>query len=452
MNSFDLYLKTNTRKLFLSIAIPGAISMLASSLWSFFDSIFVGRFLGETAFAAMNLTMPFVMIINALADMIGVGSAVPIAIALGRGERDQADNEFTCACLLIVALGAAGGLLFFTTAPLIVRLMGAQGELAKLSVAYLRTYALFAPFNTIVFATDNFWRICGRIKGSMMLNILMSIIILSGEYLCVAVLPLGIIGSPLAVCGGMLICALIALLPFFRNKMTLRFCRPRFSAALLKAFFSNGLPNFLNNMATRITSILMNAILLKMGGTGAVTIYGILVNANDFIMQLLYGVCDSLQPAIGYNWGNGQTRRVKQIARHSLTASAIVCLTGMVVMLAFPGQLIRLYLKQDSRYLLPAAVQALRLYSLANLVRWFPFFTQEFLIAVDMPKPASVLSLASTFVVPVSLLVLLAPLELTGIWLNTAATSLIVSLLAYLILMRKKKQGAFDLRPADPAT
>lgn len=95
MNSFDLYTKTSPVKLFLIVAIPGAISMLASSLWGIFDSIFVGSFLGETAFAAMNIGIPFVLINNSLADMIGVGSAVPISIALEKGEEGEANNYFT---------------------------------------------------------------------------------------------------------------------------------------------------------------------------------------------------------------------------------------------------------------------------------------------------------------------------------------------------------------------
>ena len=83
--------------------------MLASALYQLLDGIFVGHYLGDTPFAALNLAMPFVIINFALADLIGVGSAVPISVNLGRGERREADNIFTCASLLIVLSGVVMG-------------------------------------------------------------------------------------------------------------------------------------------------------------------------------------------------------------------------------------------------------------------------------------------------------------------------------------------------------
>ena len=91
------YGETKPLKLFASVAVPGAVGMLAASLYGLFDGIFVGQFLGQTAFAAVNLAFPFVAINFSLADLIGVGSSVPISIALGRRDRASANNYFTCA-------------------------------------------------------------------------------------------------------------------------------------------------------------------------------------------------------------------------------------------------------------------------------------------------------------------------------------------------------------------
>lgn len=445
MNSFELYTKTSPVKLFLIVAIPGAISMLASSLWGIFDSIFVGSFLGETAFAAMNLGIPFVLINNSLADLIGVGSAVPISIALGKGEKEEANNYFTCACITIVVLGAVSGLLLYLGAPFILKAMGAEGELARLGVAYLRGYAVFSPFSTIVFAMDNYLRICGKIKSSMVLNIVMSALILVAQYLCICVMEIGIIGSPIAVAGGQMICALMALIPFARGKLTLGFCRPRFSFRTIRQFVSSGFPNFLNNMASRITSILMNRVLLQMGGSAAVAVYGILLNVGDLVQYFLYGSCDSLQPAIGYNWGSRQNSRVKSIVKCTLAASAMISIGGTVLMELFPEALVSLFLEEGSGDLLPMAVSALRIYCLVNLFRWFPFAVQSFFIAIDRPAPASLISIMNSLVIPVALMVILYPLKLTGIWMNAAVTSVLVSILTIILLHRAKKQGSLEI-------
>ena len=85
-SSTELFAKTPPVKLFFIASLPGAVSMLASALYQLLDGIFVGQYLGETAFAALNLAMPFVIINFALADLIGVGASVPIAVSLGRGD------------------------------------------------------------------------------------------------------------------------------------------------------------------------------------------------------------------------------------------------------------------------------------------------------------------------------------------------------------------------------
>ena len=89
MNSEALFAKTPPLKLFFIAALPGAVSMLASALYQTFDGVFVGHFLGSTAFAAVNLAMPFVIINFSLADLIGVGSAVPISVCLGQKKKKK---------------------------------------------------------------------------------------------------------------------------------------------------------------------------------------------------------------------------------------------------------------------------------------------------------------------------------------------------------------------------
>ena len=98
--------------------------MFASALYQTIDGVFVGRFLRQTAFAAVNLAMPFVIINFFLADLIGVGSAVPISVCLGKKQEREANTIFTCACLMIVGAGAVIGGILFAAAPLLIRLMG----------------------------------------------------------------------------------------------------------------------------------------------------------------------------------------------------------------------------------------------------------------------------------------------------------------------------------------
>ena len=142
MESKTLFAKTPPVKLFFYGGRPGSgqyagVSSLSDGGWHF-----CGTDPGRAAFAALNLAMPFVIINFSLADLIGVGSSVPISINLGRKEEKKANNIFTAACLLILLAGILMGAVLYAAAPLLIRLMGAEGELAKFAVQYLRVYAL----------------------------------------------------------------------------------------------------------------------------------------------------------------------------------------------------------------------------------------------------------------------------------------------------------------------
>ncbi len=438
MDSKTLFAKTPPLKLFFIASIPGAVSMLASALYQLFDGIFVGQFLGGTPFAALNLAMPFVIINFALADLIGVGSSVPISICLGRKQDKEANNIFTCACLMIVGAGVVVGGILYAAAPLLIRLMGAEGDFAELAVQYLRVYAISSPVTTIVFAMDNFLRISGMIRGSMMLNIIMSVISAGLEFLFLGILGWGIWAAALATCSGMFIAAALALIPFLRGRATLHFCRPHFHMAMIRQIISCGSPNFLNNIAGRITSILLNAILVRLGGETAVSIYGVLMYVDGFIQPLMYGMCDSLQPAVGYNWGAGKNSRVRQIERCCFTASGVVSLASVVVIALVPSQIASLFMSDADAAAMATAVTALQLFSLTYITRWFSFATQSYMLAIEKPLPASIISVSTALLFPVLLIVLLWPLGLTGIWLNFAGTALLAAVLSLIILIKKR--------------
>ena len=440
MDHNTLFAKTPPGKLFFMAALPGSIGMLASALYQLIDGILVGQVLGEAAFAAINLAMPFVIINFALADLIGVGSAVPISVRLGQREEAAADNIFTCACLMIVGAGVLVGGVLFLLAPLLMAWMGAEGELARLATQYLRVYAVFSPVTTIIFASDNYLRICGKIRMSMWLNILMSILTGVFEFTLLAVLGFGIWAAALASSLGMVACVVIALYPFARGRFQLHFRKPRFSMSMVRQIVACGSPNFLNNVSGRITSILMNAVLLRLGGQNAVSIYGILMYVDGLIQPLMYGACDSLQPAVSYNWGAGNRGRILAIEKYCFSAAAIISLLSAAGMALFPDMITNLFLSDMDQTFLGTARFAIQLFALTYLTRWFSFAAQSLMTALEQAASASLISISTALIFPVILLVALSPAGLTGIWLNFAGSSLLAGILAGILLIRFAKK------------
>lgn len=439
-NSERLFSQTKPIKLFLLAAIPGAISMLASSLYQTLDGVLVGQGLGSTAFAAINLAMPFVIINFSVADLIGVGSSVPISINLGQGKEKEANEIFSSSVLMIIISSTILGFLMFIAAPFLMGIMGAGGEFKDLAVTYLRTYAVFSPVTTIVFAMDNYLKISGKMNTSMALNIIMSVGAAVLEILFIFVFKWGIWSAALATCLSMLVAAVIAIVPFALGKRSLKFTKPKFESKTLKRIFASGIPNFLNNIAGRITSIIMNMMLVRAGGEDVVSIYGVLMYADGIIQPILYGTCDAMQPSIGYNWGAGKRIRVRAIEKYCILSGIIISGLSFILLRTFPKEIASLFLDVRQETLLSDTVNAMLIFSYAYITRWISFIIQSFMLAIEKPLYAAIISIATAFVFPVILLFALEDFGLNGIWFNFAGTNVLSAILAIAIFLRERKE------------
>ena len=444
----EMYAKMSPWRLFFVVAAPGMISMFAMSIYSIIEGVFIGQILGEGAFAAVNIAMPLVMINFSLADLIGVGASAPISIALGKEDYKTANNVFSCAVILnFVASTVMGAIMFFAAVPL-SRMMGADDVLLDTAVRYLRTYALCGPITTIFFAMDNYLRICGHVKTSMFVNIGCNVGTLGFLTLFLLVLDMDVVGSALATCISMCACAIICLIPFLRQTQLLKFTKPKFSLALFKQIAACGSPVFLNNISGRVTSILMNISLMMLGvkllgeggGQTAVAVYAVLMYASDLCWPLLYGIADSLSPALGYNWGAKNYDRVKRIVKCAYVGTAIVGLVSTSVLFFFPGTIASWFVNAEETRLLEISTHAIRLFCFAYLFRWFGVTTQSFFSALEKPLQATLISVGTAFVFPVVLLGALWSFGLDGIWFNFVGVNALTAILSALLLSRLMKE------------
>ncbi len=444
----QMYATMRPWRLFFKVGLPGMVSMFAMSIYNVIEGTFIGQNLGEGAFAAVNIAMPLVMINFSVADLIGVGATVPISIALGKKDYKTANNVFSCGFIMILLASVLmGGVMFFAAEPL-SRMMGADDALLDTAVRYLRTYALCGPLTTVFFAMDNCLRICGYVKTSMFINIGCNVGTLGFLCLFLFGFRMDVVGSALATCLSMCICSFISLLPFLRRKTLLQFTKPRFRLSLIKEVLACGSPTFLSNMAGRVTSILMNVSLMTLGvrylgeggGTTAVATYAVLMYASDLCWPLLYGISDSLSPALGYNWGAGTYKRVKKIAGCCFVGTATVGLISTAVLFFFSGSVASLFVDAEEVRLLDLSTHAVRLFCYAYLFRWVVVTAQGYLSAIGKPMQATVLSVSTALVFPVVFLGALWPLGLDGIWLNFVGVNLCAALLSGVLLVKLNRE------------
>ncbi|MBR5232145.1 MAG: MATE family efflux transporter [Clostridia bacterium] len=448
MKTEEMYATMNPWRLFFKVALPGMISMFAMSVYSVVEGIFIGQTLGESAFAAVNIAMPLVMINFSLADLVGVGASVPISIALGKKEYQTANNVFSCSVILIFLASLLMGSVMYAAAEPLSRMMGADDELLHTSVRYLRTVALCSPLSTIFFAMDNYLRISGYVKTSMGINIGCNLLTIGLLAFFLLVCGMDVVGSAVATSAAMCASAVAAMIPFVRGKALLKFTRPKFSFSMIRQIAACGSPMFFNNISGRVTSILMNISLMTMGvkafgeggGATAVAVYAVLMYASDLCWPLLYGISDSLAPAIGYNWGAEDYGRVKKIVGCGYAGTALVGLVSTSILFFMPGTVAAMFANAEDARLLQVSTHAIRLFCFAYVFRWFVVVTQGFLSAIEKPKLATVMSLGTAFVFPVVLLGILWPFELDGIWFNFVGVNAFSAVVGAVMLGRVKKE------------
>ena len=451
----EMYATMSPWRLFFIVAMPGMVSMFAMSVYSIIEGIFIGQTLGEGAFAAVNIAMPLVMINFSLADLIGVGASVPISIALGKNDHKTANNVFSCSVIMIFCVSVfMGGVMFFAADPL-ARLMGADDVLLDTAVRYLRTAALCSPLAALFFAMDNYLRISGFVKASMFINIGSNLLTLGLLVFFLLGCGMDVVGSALATSLSFCVCALVAMIPFVRKKALLKFTKPVFSEAMVRQIAACGSPVFLSNISGRVTSILMNISLMTLGvktlgdggGQTAVAVYSVLMYASDLCWPLLYGIADSLSPALGYNWGAENYGRVKSISKCAYIGTATVGLVSTAILFFFPDTIASWFVKAEDVRLLEISTHAIRLFCFAYLFRWITVTTNSSFGAIEKPLAATIMSVGVAFVYPTVLLGALWSFGLDGIWANFVGVNVLGSLLSAFFLIRlrrkiKNKEGS----------
>lgn len=257
-------------KLFIRCTVPAMVGMGFSAIYSITDGIFVGHFIGQEALAAVNLVMPIIMIITALADMVATGSSVRISILLGRSDQTEANRVFTVCLGLIAAISSVLGLLGFLFARTMMGMMGADGLTADYAVEYLRVFALFMPLCCIYYSTDNYLRVCGRVNLSMTINIVCSLLNIVLDVLLIVVLKQGLWAAAIASSLSMSLGAVWSLVPFIRKRLPLAFARGWIGGRQMLAILANGSSEFFISIAGSLFAVIINVVLLRLGGATAV--------------------------------------------------------------------------------------------------------------------------------------------------------------------------------------
>ena len=440
--NYLMFEKLSPAKLLLKCAVPAAMSMIFSGLYSVVDGIFVGRCIGSDALAAVNLVMPLITIAFSLAELIATGSSVQLATLLGQKERDQANRTFSVCIKVIVGMSFLIGLVFFFLCRPLLTLMGANGIALQYSIEYIRVYAVFAPLIIVFFAIDNYLRICGKQNYSMMLNIVTAVLNIVLDFLLIVVLRQGIRAAALTSCISISVGTVMAFYPFFRNKLELKFVAGNIPFKQFAQLAANGSSEFFSSIAGSIFSFILNIVLLSIGGATAVAAMSVVMYVESLVASMLFGMVDSMQPAISYCKGAGLHKRVWTLEKYVLTSAAVLSVAVCLVLRYCGTFVVPFFVKPGETELLTLSIHAMRLYALSYLVNWIDGCLSGFLTALGQAGRSFVVSIMGTLVLPLAGLAVLVPsMGLDGVCLTPLLSGTASAVLAIVLVMTMRKGG-----------
>ena len=347
--------KDKINKLILAFAVPCVISMLINSIYNIVDQIFIGKGVGTLGNAATNVIFPLVIIFNALAGLVGNGSAANLSLKLGENKKDEAAKSVGQAVTLTILISVCVSLLAYIFLPQLVYLFGCTKSVYKFAIEYGRIIIIGAPFMLIYSSLSNIIRADGSPKYSMVMLVVGAIINIILDPIFIFGFNMGVAGGALATVIGQVVSFIIAIL-YLRKIKSVKIKKNDFK--LDKDVFrilSLGLSSFITQATILVLFIFMNNIMTKLGAKtkfGAdipLSVYGVISKINSLYISTVLGISIGSQPIIGFNYGAGNEARVKETIRKALIINFIVGIVFNLLFLLFPRQIASIFISSSDQ-------------------------------------------------------------------------------------------------------
>ena len=431
-----------SRKL-LRFTLPSMVMMVFTSIYGVVDGIFISNFVGSDPFAAINLIMPFLMILGALGFMLGSGGSALVGFYLGMDQEKRANEIFSLLVYVLLGVGTlltVLGLLFLEP---VARLLGADADLLPYCVRYARIVLLgLVPF-TLQNVFQSFLVTAERPHFGLYITVGAGVTNMVLDALLVGVIPLGVEGAAIATVLSQCVGGILPLVYFARpNTSRLRLTRTRWELRPVLKSAANGSSEFMTNISMSIVTMLYNWQLLRLMGADGVTVFGIIMYVSFIFVALFLGYSMGSAPIVSFHYGAGNQEELKGLFRRSLTIILAMSagLTVLAIVLAKP--LAMIFVSYDPA-LLSVTTRALTIYAVSYLLTGFNIYASSFFTALNDGLVSALISFARTLVFQV-LAVLTLPLlwEADGIWAAVILAEGLAALLSLACFLRfRRKYG-----------
>ncbi|HBN10993.1 MAG TPA: MATE family efflux transporter [Ruminococcus sp.] len=428
------------RKL-IRFVLPSVIMMIFTSIYGVIDGYFVSNVAGKTAFAAVNLVMPFVMILGGMGFMIGTGGTALVSKTLGEGNKEKANQYFSMMIIFAVLLGIVliiAGIVFIR--PVAV-LFGASEAMMEDCVSYGRTVISFTCAFMLQNIFQTFLVAAEKPKFGLYTTIAAGVTNIVLDALFISVFRWGVTGAALATGISQFIGGIIPLIYFLRpNSSRLRLVKTKLSFRPILQACINGSSELMSNVSVSLVSVVYNLQLMKYIGENGVSAYGVLMYVQFIFNAVFMGFTIGSAPIIGFNYGSGDTDRLKNMLKMGVKMMLItgVILTIIAMLLSVP--LASLFVGYDKE-LYELTLHAFRLFAFSFLLAGYNVFCSGFFTALNNGGVSACISFLRTLVFQLlSVLFLPFIFDTEGIWYAITIAEVCAFIISTIFLFAKKNK------------
>ena len=430
------------RKL-IRFTLPSIAMMIFTSIYGVVDGFFVSNFAGKTPFAAVNLIMPFLMIVATVGFMFGTGGTAIVAKTFGEGDREKANRYFSLFVYVAFVLGVVFAVLGIVFLRPISIALGAEGELLENCIVYGRIILIALPFYVLQLLFQSFFPTAEKPQLGLAVTVSSGVTNMILDAVLVILLPqeYKLAGAAIATAMSQVVGGVVPLFYFFRpNSSILRLGKNRFDGkAVLKAC-TNGSSEFMSNVSMSVVGMLFNRQLLAFAGQNGVAAYGVMMYVSMIFAAAFIGYSIGTAPVIGYHDGAQNHTELQGLLRKSLRmiGGFGICMTLAAEGLAVP--LSHMFVGYDSE-LMQLTVSGFRIFALSFLFMGFAVFGSGFFTALNDGLTSALISFLRTLVFEVAAVLILPMIwGITGVWISIVVAELMACVLVVVFLVAKRKK------------
>ena len=421
--------------------------MVFMSIYGVVDGLFVSNIAGKTAFASINLIMPFTNIIGGMGFMVGTGGTALVSKVLGEGRREVANRYFTMMAWFIVIMSSvlsAAGIIFM---PQVSRLLGATDAMINDCVVYGRIVIAFTMAFMFQNMFQSFFVAAEKPKLGLLVTVIAGITNIVLDALFVAVLGFGVAGAAVATGISQVVGAVIPLIYFIRpNGSLLRITKTRLELKPILRACGNGSSELMTNISSSVVSMLYNFQLLRVAGENGVSAYGVLMYVQFIFIAIFIGYAVGCAPIVAFNYGAENHRELNNILKKSLYILSAMSIILTLSAIALSHPLSAIFVGYDKE-LFEMTKHAFSLFSLSFILVGFNIFTSSFFTSLNNGVISAVVAFFRTLIFQ-SCSVILLPMffDIDGIWWSITLAEVLAFILSVTFLITKNKKYGYFLK------